>query len=165
MYLGGRYQTLFYQDLAKALLHGEDLLHLHRREVAPFHQDVAQLLVGGVSIGAAAVVDQVNGEFAIVLDKDEDILDRFAAPGGGEDNIPVEETVLRYQAVQCRHGIQVADHFAGAQFAQFVQQGHRVGASQHDFRQWPETDPIAAGGGVSGIICLDQLFHDRCRFC
>ena len=43
--LGLRYEALLNQDLAEPFLHGEDLLHLHRREVAPFHQDLAEVLV------------------------------------------------------------------------------------------------------------------------
>ena len=92
--------TLVHQKFAQRFLLLQDLLQLVRRQIAAFDQDLAQLFVGAVAVRLVVVVDQFDGDPAIVFDKDEDILDRLLAAAGGQDDIPVEIAVFADQRHQ-----------------------------------------------------------------
>ncbi len=150
-HLGGGHDPLFYQQFAEPFLHREDLLHLHRGQITTLHQNLAQVLVVGVSFGGdgAGVVDQVDLQFAVVLHKDEDILQGIHAVGGGDDDVPVEVALLRHQIAQQRDGIQVGHDLATPQTAQFIQQVERVGAAQHNLGGRSEANPVGTLAGLA----------------
>ena len=93
--LVGGHQPRLDEDLSDPLMGAERLLDLVERQVPPLDEDLSQLLVSLVLIEPPCFVDDVDFQFAGILDEDEDVLDGIDIPFGGQDDIPVGVADLR----------------------------------------------------------------------
>ncbi len=138
----GLQDTLLHQQFAETLLACQDRFHVLPRQVPPLGQDDAELLVVGIGVEDAAVVDHVDLKLAVVLDEDEHVADGIDPTPAGEDHVPIHVAELGIALFQCRHTLHLGHDPACAELAQFRQQEERVGAVGGYFRNRDEPDAV-----------------------
>ena len=82
----------------------------------------------------------LDGELAIVLDEDEDVADRLRRRSRGQNHVPGQVTVFRFDRAEGRNrgGVEVDPE--PTQFPQFAEQQQRVDAIQENGRPRPKAD-------------------------
>ena len=88
------------QNVAQATLAGQGRRQILGRDVAPLHQNFAQTAMHLVRSQGTSIVEEIEGQIALILDEHEHIGYALAPGPGSKDAIPPRETGLGIEVVQ-----------------------------------------------------------------
>ncbi len=133
------YQPTVDQNVSNARKPTENPVKFLRRDIAAFHQQLAQPPM----LFLAGAAHWVDVDFGPVFDEDEDVAHGVLAHPRGQHAIPVCVTTLAVEFFQAGDALQVSDEAEVAHRFHFLEQQNWIRARQQDVRSGFKMDPVA----------------------